>query len=128
MLWIILSLPLLVWLWLGVSFTIIDFALHWARKELNMHGTLNVKHETPARLIRYVDKLDVPSMPGLLSFYDVEKNLLRIDRVLAANLPNMDRERLEMTDHVFTRLASTGETGLRFKPMVTLQGNVELTQ
>lgn len=115
MLWLILSLPLLVWLWLGMAYTITYVALCWAQQEMKMTET-----KERARLIRYT-KLGEPTMPGLLSFFEEEKNILHIDRELAATLPTMDRERLEMTHYVFTRLASVGETGLRFKPMVTME-------
>jgi hypothetical protein len=117
MLWVIIVVtsPFLVWLWLGVAFTIVDFALYWANKESNMTVDTN---EERARIIRYT-RLDEPNMPGLLSFFEEEKNILHIDRDLAADLPDMDRHRLEMTHVIFTRKASAHETGLRFKPYLT---------
>ena len=111
-LWTI-ALPFLVWLWLGVAFVIISVILCWMKREFEME-------QERARIIRYTT-LDEPSMPGLLSFFEEEKNILHIDRALAAGLPNFDRERLEMTTHTFTRKASANEVGMAFKPYVTLE-------
>lgn len=113
MLWTILALPLLVWLWLGIAFVIIRVILYWMQWEYQ-------KMSERARIIRYTSLANVVSMPGLLSFFDEGKNILHIDHELAASLPTMDRERLEMTEHVFTRKAAASEIGLRFKPYVTL--------
>lgn len=109
-----LSLPLLIWLWLGIAFVIIRVILYWMQWEYkNM--------EERARIIRYTSLANVESMPGLLSFFEEEKNILHIDHELAASLPTFDRERLEMTEHTFTRKAAVTEVGLRFKPYVTLE-------
>lgn len=125
MLWLLLipAAPFLVWLWLGVSFTMIDFAVYlmgnWIanrERELFMEQAMEQERgKERARIIRYTH-LDEPDMPGLLSFYDKDKNILHIDRELADNLTKPSRERLEMTEHTFTRLARSDETGMPFKP------------
>lgn len=119
MLYFTIALPFLYWLWLGTTFTIMIYALRWAaEKGLTMEQVLEAvaqaEQERPARIVRYTS-LNEPDMPGLLSFYEEEKNILHIDRDLAETLPRFDRDRLEMTEITFTRLASQDEGGLRFK-------------
>lgn len=114
MLWLILALPLLVWLWLGIAYVIVFVILCWMKWEFEME-------QERARIIRYTSLANVESMPGLLSFFEEEKNILHIDHELASTLPTFDRERLEMTEHTFTRKAAASEVGLRFKPYVTLE-------
>lgn len=123
MLWIlfVVALPFLVWLWLGVTFTIIDFTCYLVglpiEKVIVMLARVEAEQER-ARLIRYT-KFGADVAPNLLSFLDAEKNILHIDRERAASLPNFDRERLEMTDHEFTIVTPANEGGMRFKPFGT---------
>lgn len=64
--------------------------------------------EELARIIRYTS-LDHEDMPGLLSFYEQEKNILHIDREQAERLPLTIRNRLEMTEKTFTKVIDRGE-------------------
>ena len=76
MLYIILASPLLIWLWWGVAFTIIDFALHLAAKQ----GEYPMEAETQerAKLIRFTS-LAHRNKAALVSEFDAEKNILTID-------------------------------------------------
>lgn len=103
----IISLPLLIWLWLGVTFTIARYAFIVA-----YYGDENMTDTRPAKIIRY-DRVTNYSKPGLLSFYDEEKNIQTIDRERAELLPVQMRHRLEMSELPFTRLTPDG---LRFVP------------
>lgn len=109
MLWIIfiLSLPLLVWVWLGIAFTILIYVSE-KTKEAAMPKIIETTPEL-ARLIRYTE-LAEPSMPGLLSFFEEGKNILHIDREQAERLPITLRNRLEMTTETFTMVARHGTT------------------
>lgn len=108
-----LAYPFIVWLWLGINLTMLDFAITWLKLIEDNDMTETLEKTAPARLIRYTS-LKEDGMPGLLSFFEQEKNILHIDRDLANTLPNFDRERLEMTEIVFTKLADNGV--LRFEP------------
>lgn len=99
--------PLLFWLSLGIIFTMLNY-IQW----LTQQETIMTILTRPARLIRYTD-LGSEGMPHLLSTYDEEKNLLRIDRHLAEILPTDMRNRLEMTELPLTRVVDDGH-GLRF--------------
>jgi hypothetical protein len=112
-LFLIITYPFIVWLWLGINLTMIDFAITWLKliEERQMTEAMEKETNRPARLIRYTD-LNEDTMPGLLSFFEEEKNILHIDKTLANALPTFDRHRLEMTEIVFTKLSDDG--GLRF--------------
>lgn len=72
-----------------------------------MAGTfVNAAGETVERqrLIRY-GSVATEANPDLLSIFNEEKNLITIDRVNAAELPQQVIERLEMTTIQFTRAA-----------------------
>ncbi len=49
--------------------------------------------------------------PGILSYYDADKNIQHIDKQRASILPDKERERLEVSELPFTKLT---EDGLRF--------------
>ncbi len=114
----VVATPFLIWVWLGVSFTIIDLTIHlvrqWVEKELRMSDMVKGR----ARLIRYSDLAGIGE--GVLSYFDAERNILHIDRKLAATLPDFDRERLETTEIRLTQLAGNDYSGLRWKEMKTL--------
>lgn len=105
---IIVASPFIVWLWLGVSFTIIDYGIKMSGLERTHIMTLIEKvtaEVTRARLIRYTDLTGyLDSMPGLLSYYDERTNVLFIDRAEADKLSRMIRDRLEMTEELFTKV------------------------
>ena len=114
MLWIILSLPFLMWAWLGVTFTILIYVsekIKEAEKEAFMN---NATTEERARIIRYTDLSyeHGNGMPGLLSFFEEKRNILHIDRSEADRLPVFIRNRLEMTEEVFTMVDPSGITAL----------------
>lgn len=111
----VIAYPFIVWLWLGINLTMINFAIQWLIEieEKQMQEAMENEANRPARLIRYTD-LKEDTMPGLLSFFEEQKNILHIDRTLASTLPTFDLHRLEMTEIVFTKLSDDG--GLRFAP------------
>lgn len=107
---IVVCMPFLYWVWLGIAFTIIDYALHMGLREgLYIMTEAYKTANRPSRLIRYAD-LNVQGKPGLLSVYDEQKNLVIIDRTRSATMPDPDRHRLEMTDLPFTRLSDSLKT------------------
>lgn len=107
LMWVVL-LPFLYWVWLGVTFTIIIWVIQ-RDKENDMVGTfVNAAGETVerARLVRY-GAVAGQDHPDLLSIYDEERNIIHIDRELAAGLPRQVIERLEVTVLPATRVANT---------------------
>lgn len=119
MIWIayIAATPILIWLWLGVSFTIIDLAIHLVRQFVERNLSMADMVEGRARLIRYMDLQG--DQTGLLSYFDAERNILCIDRGLAATLPDFDRERLETTEIEFTQLSGGDYSGLRWRAITS---------
>lgn len=112
---IIVAMPFLYWIWLGIMFTVLCYALNYGLREglifmVEAYKTAN----RPSRLIRYTT-LDVPALPGVLSIYNEEKNLILIDRERAATMPDLDRQRLEMSDLPATKLSASMQT-LAFVP------------
>lgn len=103
----IISLPLLIWIWWGITFTIARYVFIVA-----YYGEENMTDTRPAKIIRY-DRVTDYSKPGLLSSYDEEKNIQTIDRERAELLPVQMRHRLEMSELPHTRLTPDG---LRFVP------------
>ena len=106
-LWVV-ALPFLYWVWLGITLTIVDYAIYLAWKETDMVGTfVNAAGETVerARIIRY-GSIAREAYPDLLSQYDEAKNIIVIDKVNAAGLPQQVIERLEMTTFPATRAAN----------------------
>ena len=67
---------------------------------MNEHVTVNTKRD---RLIRF-EPLNVPYMPGLLSHFDPEKNLIRIDPDQAKRLPKYMVDKLMFTTIPQTRV------------------------
>lgn len=63
-----------------------------------------------AKLIRY-ETITNFERPGILSYYDADKNIQHIDRQRASILPDKERERLEVSELPFTKLT---DDGLRF--------------
>jgi hypothetical protein len=108
----IASLPFLIWLWLGITFTIARYVFIVAYMEgLNMtEEPQTIEAPARAKLIRYETVTDT-TRPGLLSYYDAERNIQHIDRQRADLLPEKMRERLEVSELAFTKLT---EDGLRF--------------
>ena len=103
----IASLPFLIWLWLGTAFTIARYVFIVAY----MEGTETMTEtKERAKLIRYEDITNF-LRPGLLSYYDAERNIQHIDRQRASLLPDKERERLEVSELEFTKLT---EDGLRY--------------
>lgn len=115
MLWIflILSLPFLMWVWLGITFTILIYVAETIKEAIMQAEATQASNEL-ARIIRYT-ALDEPSMPNLLSFFEEGRNILHIDRAQADRLPEFMRNRLEMTEEIFTRVYDHGAT-LTFAP------------
>lgn len=105
--WVV-ALPFLYWMWLGIALTIVDYAIYlgWQEKENDMAGTFkNSRGEMVerARLIRY-GKVATKANPDLLSLYDEERNIIHIDKGIAAELPQQVIERLEVTVLPATRV------------------------
>lgn len=109
-----LAMPLLYWLWLGVTFTLIDYTLHIIYRQYGVTAMdmVNALHKVASdeargeldRLVRYTDIRD-PDYPGTLSIYNPKKNLIIIDRELADQLTEVERNYLEMTYIKRTRLS-----------------------
>ena len=109
----IASLPFLIWLWLGIAFTIARYVFIVAYIEgNNMTGETQTTEQPRAKLIRYETVTDF-LRPGLLSRFDPVKNIQHIDRQRASLLPDKERERLEVCEYPFTKLS---DDGLRFIP------------
>jgi hypothetical protein len=103
----ILASPVLCWLWLGICFTIVDYALNGAWFNQG-EDDMNTEDQRPARLIRYTGLANINGKPELLSYYEPEKNIIYIDRAEAERLPEMVRNRLEMTELVWTKVDTSG--------------------
>jgi len=102
MIWVTIALlPVLIWLWWGIAFTIIDYALN---------GDFKMTEQTieRARLFRY-GKLD--HVPPMLSWLEADRNILHIDRDENAKLPRFMQDYLLSTDKEFTRV---DDSGLKF--------------
>lgn len=114
MLLLILSLPFLMWAWWGVTFTILIYV---AEKMKEAEMQIETNGAELARIIRYTDlsEFEANDMPGLLSFFEVGRNIQHIDRVQASRLPDFMRHRLEMSTEVFTKVVNHGAT-LTFVP------------
>ena len=104
---IVLAMPLLIWLWLGIAFTILDFTLHiiFVRTGVTAMDIISALTNTDtaeqvntgrSRIVRYTDIVD-SNHPGTLSTYNEEKNILLIDRTLSSRLNEQSRNYLEMT-------------------------------
>lgn len=108
LIWVV-ALPFLYWVWLGITLTAIDYAIYlgWQEKENDMGTFVNSRGETVNRhrLIRY-GQVAGQDHPDLLSVYDEERNIIHIDRELAAELPQQVIERLEVTVIPATRVAN----------------------
>lgn len=114
MLWIILSLPFLVWAWWGVTFTTLIYVAEKVKEAEMLDKT---SEPELARIIRYTDlsEFEANGMPGLLSFFQADKNILHIDHNMASLLPEYIRNRLEFTTEVFTMVVERGESA-SFEP------------
>lgn len=113
----ILSLPFLMWVWLGIFFTILIYVAETISEKLKEAEMQNEVNTELARIIRYTDlsEFEANNMPGLLSFFEEGRNILHIDRQQAERLPEFMRNRLEMTSEVFTRVYDHGAT-MTFAP------------
>lgn len=91
MIWLISLVlsPLLLWVWMGIVFTIIDYMLN---KEADMPER--------DRLIRFTELPD-----GLLSRFDAERNLIEIDQLRHDCLPRYWQTSVLFTELPLTKLA-----------------------
>lgn len=111
--------PVLIWLWLGVTFTIIDYILHqiYIHTGVTAMDIINSLREVADtetreeldRIVRYTDIID-DEYPGTLSIYNPDKNLILIDRKLSGQLSVIDRNYLEMSYIRRTRLSGSLST------------------
>jgi hypothetical protein len=107
----IIVLPFLMWLWLGIAFTIAIYIVNSITQEVTMETAEHVTRRD--RLIRYLD-LQVSPDTNFLSVFDGERNILFIDREQAELLPRQMRNMLECTKLPRTKIVHDMR-GLRFE-------------
>jgi hypothetical protein len=105
----IILLPFLMWLWLGIAFTIAIYIVNTITQEVT---AMELQEQTVRRdrLIRYTDL----QIPGILSVFDADRNILYIDREGASILPVQMRNVLECSKLPRTRIVHDMH-GLRFE-------------